>query len=69
MGFLDEVLTSGDVCSVIVSVEAGYLLNQSFSNTVRLQPIWYISTNTADYYADGVTGKLTRVTQMMMTSE
>ena len=69
MGFLDEVLTSGDVCSAIVSVEPGYLLNQSFSNTVRLQPVWYISTNTADYYSDGVPGQVTRVTQMMMPSD
>lgn len=68
MRFLDEVLTSGEVCSAILSVEPGYLLNQSFANTVRLQPVWYISTNTADYYADGVTGELTRIVQTMTAS-
>lgn len=65
MGFLDEVLRSGDVCSAILFVEPGYLLSQSFSNTVNLRPVWYISTNTADYYVDGVTGELTRITQTM----
>lgn len=65
MGFLDEVLRSGDVCSAILSVESGYLLSQSFSNTVHLRPVWYISTNTADYYVDGITGELTRATQTM----
>ena len=63
MGFLDEVLSSGDVCSSVLTVEPGYLLAQSFANTVRLQPVWYISTNTADYYVDGITGELTRVVQ------
>lgn len=63
MGFLDEVLRSGDVCSSVLAVEPGYLLTQSFANTVRLQPVWYISTNTADYYVDGITGELTRVVQ------
>ena len=62
MGFLDEVLRSGDVCSSILSVEPGYRLSQSFSGAVQLMPVWYISTNTADYYADGITGELTRAT-------
>lgn len=69
MGFLDEVLSSGEVCSTILSVEPGYLLTQSFSNTVRLQPVWYISTNTADYYADGITGAVTHIMQMSRASE
>lgn len=60
MRFLDEVTDSGDVCSAIVEVEPGYLVTQSFSSTVQLRPAWYIVTNTADYYVDGVTGELTR---------
>ena len=69
MGFLDEVLRSGDVCSAILSVEPGYRLSQSFSNTIRLLPVWYISTNTADYYVDGVTGELTRAAEELDTKE
>lgn len=58
--FLDDVLASGDVCSAILEVEPGYLVTQSFSNAIQLRPTWYISTNTADYYVDGITGELTR---------
>lgn len=61
MRFLDGILKSGDVCSAILSVESGYLQSQSFTNAVSLQPVWYISTNTADYYVNGVTGDLSRV--------
>lgn len=61
MHFLDDVLDSGDVCSSILTVEAGYLQSQSFTNAISLQPVWYISTNTADYYVNGVTGDLSRV--------
>ncbi len=61
MRFLDDVLTSGDVCSAILEVEPGYLVSQSFSNAIQLRPTWYISTNTADYYVDGITGELARV--------
>lgn len=58
--FLDAVLTSGEVCSQITSMQPGYLLEQSFSGSVSLCPAWLISSNTADYYLDGVTGALTR---------
>ncbi len=61
MQFLDEILKSGDVCSAVLSVEPGYLLGQSLTNTVQLRPVWYISTNTSDYYVDGINGSLTRV--------
>lgn len=62
MRFLDDVLDSGDVCSAILEVEPGYLVTQSFSNAIQLRPTWYISTNTADYYVDGITGVVTRIT-------
>lgn len=60
MRFLDEVTDNGDVCSAIQTVEPGYLLTQSFSSAVQLRPVWYIVTNTADYYVDGITGALSR---------
>ena len=61
MHFLDDVLASGDVCSAILRVEPGYLLSQSFTSTITFQPVWYISTNTADYYVDGINGDLSRI--------
>ena len=63
MRFLDEILTSGDVCSSIRAVEPGYRMTQSFSGAVRLISVWRISTNTADYYLDGVTGELSRAAE------
>lgn len=61
MRFLEGVLESGDVCTSILLVEPGYRTTLSFSGAVRLSPAWLISTNTADYYVDGITGELTRV--------
>lgn len=62
MRFLDNILDSGDVCSVVLSMKAGYRASQSFSGVTRLSPTWLISSNTADYYLDASTGTLTRIT-------
>ena len=63
MRFLDEVTATGDVCSVIRSMEAGYrIVSQPLSGGVRLTAVWLVSSNTADYYLDGATGALTRIT-------
>lgn len=60
MRFLEDVVEKGDVCSAILSVESGYRSMQSFAGTVQLAPTWFISTNTTDYYVDGVTGEVSR---------
>ena len=60
--FLDYVRGTGDVCSAIHSMTAGYRVAQSFSSTTRLNVVWLISTNTANYYLDASTGTLTRLT-------
>ena len=63
MRFLDGVTATGDVCSAIQSMEAGYrVTSQPLSGGVRLTAVWLISSNTADYYLDGATGALTRLT-------
>ena len=56
--FLSGIHSMGDVCSEITSIQSGYLL--SVSDTVRLTPAWYISTDTESYYLDGLTGALTK---------
>ncbi len=61
--FLDEIIKSGDVCSSIRAVEAGYRLIPSFSGAMRLSSVWKVSTNTADYYLDGVTGEFSRAAE------
>ena len=61
--FFDEVTATGDVCSAILSMEAGYrIVSQPLSGGVRLTAVWLVSSNTADYYLDGATGALTRLT-------
>ena len=63
MRFLDGVTATGDVCSAIRSMEAGYrVVSQPLSGGVRLTAVWLVSSNTADYYLDGITGALTRLT-------
>ena len=44
-------------------MEAGYrAASQHLSGGVRLTAVWLVSSNTADYYLDGATGALTRLT-------
>ena len=63
MRFLDGVTATGDVCSAIRSMEAGYrIVSQPLSGGVRLTAVWLVSSNTAEYYLDGATGSLTRLT-------
>lgn len=61
MEFLDEIRDSGDVCSRILAMEAGYRMTQSYSGQVTLTPAWLISTNTANYYMDAVNGEVSRI--------
>ena len=64
MRFLDGVTATGDVCSSIRSMEAGYrVASQPLSGGVRLTAVWLVSSNTADYYLDGTTGALARLTE------
>ena len=61
--FLDGVTATGDLCSALRSMEAGYRVSsQPLSGGVRLTAVWLVSSNTADYYLDGATGALTRLT-------
>ena len=60
--FMEGVLERGDVCSAVESMEPGYRLTQSFSSVVRLEPVWLISTNAANYYMNAVTGQISRLT-------
>lgn len=60
--FWEGVTATGDVCSSIQSMRTGYRGTvQALSGGVRLTPVWLVSTDTAQYYLDCVTGALTRV--------
>ena len=60
--FRAGILSSGDVCSSITAFRPGYRTNSTFGSSVALSPVWRISTNTAEYYLDALTGALTRIT-------
>ncbi len=63
MRFSEEIAAIGDVCTAIRSMEPGWRGTvQSLSGGVRLSPVWLVSTDTAKYYLDCVTGSLTRLT-------
>lgn len=62
MRFSEAVGATGDVCSAIVSMEAGYRgTAQSLSGGSRLAPVWLVTTNTASYYLDCIAGTLSRL--------
>lgn len=64
MRFSEEIAATGDVCTAVRSMEPGYRgAVQSLSGGVRLAPVWRITTDTAAYYLDCVTGALTRVSE------
>lgn len=64
MRFSEEIAATGDVCTAVRSMEPGYRGTvQSLSGGVRLAPVWRITTDTAAYYLDCVTGALTRVSE------
>ena len=60
--FLSGILDSGDVCSSVTAIRPGYRMAYSFSGSISLSPVWLVSTDASDYYLDGITGQLSRVT-------
>lgn len=58
--FLDYRTASGLVCTEILSVESGYLLQSSAPAPLRLLPVWRIVTDVNNYYVNYKTGEITR---------
>jgi hypothetical protein len=59
--FMAAVRDSGDVCSSVTALRPGYRSAQTFGSVVQLTPVWLVSTNVSEYYLDGATGELTRL--------
>lgn len=58
MRFLNIISESGRVCSVLNNAELCYLQNTSTtSGTVTLTPVWRLTTDTGEFYVDGLTGR------------
>lgn len=58
--FFDYRNLSGAVCTRIVSVDSGYLLQSSAAAPLKLLPVWRITTDVNSYYVNYNTGEITR---------
>ena len=58
--FLDYSKASGEVCTAITDVRAGYLLQSTASAFQRLIPAWSVTTDVNRYYVNMLTGEVTR---------
>ena len=58
--FLDYRNANGIVCTEIVRIEAGYLLQESASAAAKLLPVWQITTNISNYYVNYISGDILR---------
>lgn len=64
MRFSEAIVSAGDVCSAVQSMEPGYRgAAQSLAGGMRLTPVWLVTTDTAKYYLDCATGALTRLAE------
>lgn len=50
--FLEKFGDTGDVCSEVLAMRAGYQLSASLSDSSVLVPVWYVLTDTGSYLLD-----------------
>ena len=58
--FLDYCGASGVVCTEVSALESGYLLQSTSTSSLRLAPVWRITTDVNNYYVNCKTGEVTR---------
>lgn len=58
--FLDYRSASGIVCTQVLAVDGGYLLQSSATVPLRLLPVWRITTDVNIFYVNCKTGEITR---------
>lgn len=59
--FLEQLADTGDVCSQINRMEAGYQLSSGLSDPAVLTPVWMFETDTGSYVLDPASNLLTAV--------
>jgi len=59
MRSLNGINDLGDICSEILSLTPGYQMSNPAEGT-RMEPVWYIGTDTGAYQLNAITGVLTR---------
>ena len=58
--FLDYRTAAGAVCTEIVSLSGGYLLQSTTSSPLQLIPVLRVETDVSSYYVNAATGEVTR---------
>jgi len=58
MGFADSMSSGGYVCSSINNIESGYMFFVAVSGERTLTPVWSLTTDSGDYYVDGISGEV-----------
>ena len=59
--FLEKFEETGDVCTEILTMQAGYQLTTSVSGTSVLRPVWYFVTDTGAYALDLTANQLNKL--------
>lgn len=59
--FLELFSDTGDVCSRVSVMRAGYLLSTGPSDPASLTPVWYFETDTGAYYLDVLANQLKKL--------
>lgn len=59
MRLLNGINDMGDICSEIIEITPGYQMTNPTEGT-RMNPMWYVTTDTGAYQLNAITGKLER---------
>ena len=59
----------GDIYTRIESITPAYTMRVSISGPVRLDPVWYVKTDTGSYQMDTHTGRISRVGSAVATAD
>ena len=59
--FLEQIMASGDVCTQITAMQAGYRLSAGPSDPLPLTPVWYFQTDSGSYILNPATMELNRL--------
>jgi uncharacterized membrane protein len=57
MRFVEIVQEEGYVCSLLQSMDVGYIMGVSVSGESTLTPVWHFATDAGDIYINALTGK------------
>ena len=59
----------GDIYTRIESITPAYTMSVSISGPARLDPVWYVKTDTGSYQMDTHTGRISRMGSAAVTAD